>query len=111
MSSLTIFSTTLVIIHRGTSSLIPRPLPTRGRKALYPQENLVQNRVAIARGRGKAVVKPDVFNEAERIFENTAVQISTNGRRHLGVVIGTQEFIEAYVSRKVLKWVNEIESN
>ena len=43
-------------------------------------------------------------------FENTAVQISTNGQRHLGAAIGTQELIEAYVSRKVSKWVNEIEN-
>lgn len=43
-------------------------------------------------------------------FLRTRVQISTNGQRHLGVAIGTQGFIEAYVSRKVLKLVNEIET-
>ena len=44
------------------------------------------------------------------MFENTNVQISTNGQRHLGAAIGTQEFIEAYAEQKIEKWVNEIES-
>ena len=56
------------------------------------------------------VVKPELVNEAKRIFENTNVQISTNGQRHLGAAIGTHEFIEAYAAQKIAKWVNEIEN-
>ena len=55
-------------------------------------------------------VKPELADEAKKMFENTNVQISTNGQRHLGAAIGTQEFIEAYAEQKIEKWVNEIES-
>ena len=53
------------------------------------------------------VVKPELVNEAKQIFENTEVQISTNGQRHLGAT-KTQEFIEAYAAQKIAKWVNKI---
>ena len=56
------------------------------------------------------VVKPELASEAKRVFENTDVQISTNGQRHLGAAIGTHEFIEAYATQKIVKCVNEIES-
>ena len=56
------------------------------------------------------IVKPELADEAKKMFENTNVQISTNGQRHLGAAIGTQEFIEAYAEQKIEKWVNEIES-
>ena len=51
------------------------------------------------------IVKPELANEANRIFDNTNVQISTNGQRHLGAAI---RFIEAYAAQKIVKWVNEI---
>ena len=56
------------------------------------------------------VVKPELVSKAKKMFENTEVQISTNGQRHLGAAIGTHEFIEAYAAQKIEKWVNEIES-
>ena len=55
-------------------------------------------------------MKPELVNEARRMFENTDVQISTNGQRHLGVAVGTHDIVEAYVAQKIEKWVNEIES-
>ena len=56
------------------------------------------------------VAKPELVSKAKKMFENTEVQISTNGQRHLGAAIGTHEFIEAYAAQKIEKWVNEIES-
>ena len=56
------------------------------------------------------VVKPELIEEAKQIFENTDVQISTNGQRHLGAAIGTREFIEAYATQKIANWVKEIEN-
>ena len=46
------------------------------------------------------MVKPKLVNEAKEMFKNTEVQVSTNGQRHLGAAIGTQEFIEAYATQK-----------
>ena len=43
------------------------------------------------------IVKPELA--AKKMFENTNVQISTNGLRHLGAAIGMQEFIEAYAAQ------------
>ena len=54
------------------------------------------------------VVKPEFLDEAKQLFENTEVQITISGHRHLGAAIGTQEFIEAYAERKIEKWTNEM---
>ncbi len=54
------------------------------------------------------VVKPDLMNEAERMFANTKVQVTPQGQRHLGAAIGTPSFAEEYVSLKVDKWSAEI---
>ena len=54
--------------------------------------------------------KPEFAREATKIFDNTDVQISTDGQRHLGAAMGTIEFMEAYAAQKIAKWVSEIES-
>ena len=57
------------------------------------------------------VVISELVDEAKGLFDNTNVQISTNGRETSGCChIGTQEFVEAYAVQKIEKWVNEIES-
>ena len=56
------------------------------------------------------VVKSKLIEEAKQIFENTDVQISTNGQRHLGAAIGTREFIKAYATQKIANWVKETEN-
>jgi len=38
-------------------------------------------------GKTHLVVKPDLIDEAKSMFENTNVQITVNGQRHLGVAI------------------------
>ena len=54
------------------------------------------------------VVKPELMGEAARIFENTEVQITPKGQRHLGAAIDTSSFAEEYVALKVEKWTAEI---
>jgi len=56
------------------------------------------------------VVKPDLVDETKTMFEDTNVQITVNGQRHLGAAIGIQEFIEAYVAQMITKWISEIDS-
>ena len=48
------------------------------------------------------IVKAEHLNLAE-IFENSGVTITTSGERHMGAVIGSQEFKAQYVSGKVKK--------
>ena len=52
------------------------------------------------------IVKPDMLEEARTIFEGTGVQITTEGERHLGAVIGSEEYKRGYVNEAVEKWVS-----
>ena len=54
------------------------------------------------------VVKPEHLQEAESLFADTAVQIRTDGWRHLGAVLGSPEFCKQYVTEKVETWALEI---
>ena len=56
------------------------------------------------------VVKPELLDKAKKIFENTEVQISSQGQRHLGAAIGTSAFANEYVALKVEKWSTQITS-
>jgi hypothetical protein len=46
---------------------------------------------------------------ANRIFEGTGIKITLTGERHLGAVIGSEEFRDEYIRSKVSKWVEDIE--
>jgi len=46
--------------------------------------------------------------EAKRVFEDE-VNITTKGQRHLGAIIGSQEFKDQYFRVKVLRWKGELE--
>ena len=47
--------------------------------------------------------------KAQEIFGTTGVKITINGERHLGAVVGTQEYRDTYVKQKVEKWISDIE--
>ena len=56
------------------------------------------------------IVKWDVLaDEAKRVFGDE-VNITTEGQRHLGTVIGSQEFKDQYCGEKVLGWKGELEA-
>ena len=43
------------------------------------------------------------------MFKDTVVNITTvQGQKHLGAVIGSREYLEEYVSKKVTNWVSEV---
>ena len=54
------------------------------------------------------IVKPDFCDAATTLFQDTNVQITCFGQRHLGAAIGTRSFTEEYVSKKVKSWCDEI---
>ena len=37
------------------------------------------------------------------------MNVTAEGKRHLGAAMGTRSFVESYVSKKVEKWKNKIE--
>ena len=46
------------------------------------------------------MVKPELVNEAKRMFKNTDVKISTNGQRQLGAAIGTRVYRNPMLHRR-----------
>ena len=40
-------------------------------------------------------------NKAREVFGDTAINISTQGQKHLGVVLGSRTHLEGYVKEKV----------
>ena len=54
------------------------------------------------------IVKPELYNLAIQTFRDSEIVITKEGQRHLGAVIGTQQFKEEYVKNKVAGWVREV---
>ena len=52
------------------------------------------------------IVKDAYREKAERLFGDTGIQITIEGRKHLGAVIGSQEFKNKYVPEKIDEWKN-----
>ena len=48
------------------------------------------------------------LQEAQRLFSNTGIKLTTDGQRHLGVAIGTSSFRAQYAPEKATKWCNEL---
>jgi hypothetical protein len=56
------------------------------------------------------IVKEGNLEEAKEIFQNTGINITVEGRRHLGSALGDTAFVERFVQMKVESWVGEIQS-
>ena len=54
------------------------------------------------------IVKEEHVLSAREVFEGTQISITTEGERHMGAVIGSEEFKRQYVQDKVSKWVQDI---
>lgn len=54
------------------------------------------------------IVKPGKEEEARACFEGTGLKITVEGERHLGAVIGNNEFKQRFIRENVDKWVREI---
>ena len=58
----------------------------------------------------QAIVKSDeIADKAKRVFGDE-VNVTTEGQRHLGAVIGSQEFKDQYCREKILRWKGELEA-
>ena len=54
------------------------------------------------------IVKEEFLDKAKRIFSGTKVNITVEGKRHLGAAIGSTGFTNEYVSDKVKTWTQEV---
>ena len=43
------------------------------------------------------------------MFEGTGVNVTAEGQRHLGVIIGSEEYKQEFVAELVREWINQIE--
>lgn len=55
------------------------------------------------------IVKPEHYDSAVDSFSGSGVIITKDGQRHLGAVIGTEEFKKEYIGEKVKEWIHEVE--
>ena len=54
------------------------------------------------------VVKEKKLMEAEKLFTNSRVNITAEGKRHLGAVIGSTQYRDEYVKDLVKDWDNQL---
>ena len=54
------------------------------------------------------VVKAEHIERARELFADTEINITAEGKRHLGAVVGSRSYTEEYVAGKVEKWSEEI---
>ena len=55
------------------------------------------------------IVKRPHLQAATELFHGTGVNITAEGKRHLGATVGRQSFVHQYVEEKVAQWVQELE--
>ena len=53
------------------------------------------------------IVKPELYEEAVASFNGTNLQISTDGSKHLGAMIGSEAYKQRYLKEKVETWIRE----
>ena len=56
------------------------------------------------------IVKAEFYDLAVTSFEGTGIKITTDGKRHLGAVIGSQNFKEKYVTDLIDEWIEELKN-
>ena len=54
------------------------------------------------------IVKEQYLVEAGKIFAETGIHITCEGKRYLGAALGTRDFVMNYVMDKVANWKAEI---
>eukprot|EP00794_Sanderia_malayensis_P018637 gene18637-biopygen15703 len=54
------------------------------------------------------IVKPEKKDLAQKLFNDTNINITVDGQRHLGAVIGSADFRQNFIKEKVDKWVREL---
>lgn len=54
------------------------------------------------------IVKPEKEESVREAFKDTAINITTEGHKHLGAAIGSRSYQNEYFNEKVESWVNDI---
>jgi hypothetical protein len=54
------------------------------------------------------ILKEQYLDEAKTIFAGSGVQITTEGQRHLGAVLGSETYKHEYVTDKINTWIEQL---
>ena len=54
------------------------------------------------------VVKPEKLKDSNDVFAGTGINITMEGRKHLGTALGQRSCLEEYVGSKVKEWISEV---
>ena len=54
------------------------------------------------------IKNPNHLDHSQNISKETGIKISCEGKRHLGAVIGSEDFKSEYVREKITNWTQEI---
>ena len=54
------------------------------------------------------ITSDELFKKATNMFEGTNIQITTDGQRHLGAVIGKEQYKDQYMTEKVDEWIKQL---
>ena len=54
------------------------------------------------------VIRKNAEQRTKCIFKQPNVKITTEGKRHLGAVIGTTNYQQNYMKEKISKWITEL---
>ena len=54
------------------------------------------------------ITKPEREDVAREVFANIAINITSEGHKHLGAVLGSRSFLDEYVREKVEDWVHQV---
>ena len=50
------------------------------------------------------IIKPEYLNLAGEVFRGTGIRVTSEGKRHLGACISSQQFTTEYANEKVMSW-------
>ena len=53
------------------------------------------------------VVRPEKLKDANDVFAGKGINITTEGRKHLGAILGQKSYLEEYVDSKLSKGVGQ----
>ena len=54
------------------------------------------------------IVKNDFYDIANTTFKSTKINVTSNGKRHLGAVISSRSYKEDYMNGKINHWIKEV---
>ena len=53
-------------------------------------------------------INSTIFFDVNDVFAGTGINITNEGRKHLGAALGQRSYVEEYVGRKVKEWISEV---